>query len=161
MSLKGYLQLQSIIILSKMDAESIFSFSSTLAMVGWAVLIVAPNWKYTRPIIQAGLIPLLLGIIYLFLIIQYFGEAEGGFGSLTDVKSLFENDYLLLAGWIHYLAFDLWIGHWEAGDAKKYNIHRLLLIPCQFLTFFFGPIGLLLYILVRNIKTRKISHENF
>ena len=81
---------------------------------------------------------------------------------MEEVSQLFNNDALLLAGWVHYLAFDLWVGSWEAGDAVKNGIHRLIMVPCLLLTFMFGPIGLLLYIIIRTIKTRKFfEHENF
>jgi len=65
------------------------------------------------------------------------------------VAQLFENHWLLLAGWVHYLAFDLFIGAWETRDAMARRIPRLLLAPCLVLTFMLGPIGLLCYHAVR------------
>jgi hypothetical protein len=76
---------------------------------------------------------------------MYFFRSEGGFSSLPDVARLFMNPWLLLAGWIHYLAFDLLVGSWEARDARKHGINHLLVIPCLILTFMFGPAGWLLY----------------
>lgn len=145
-----------------MTAEGIFSVSNNLAIIGWLLLIVLPNWKYTMQIVQGGFIPLLLGVIYLYLIITGWGITEGNFSNIEGIRSLFQSDPLLVAGWVHYLAFDLWLGSWEAGNAKKNGIHRLIVLPCQLLTFFFGPIGLLLYIVVRTIHTKRIyGHENF
>ena len=145
-----------------MNLETIFSISGQVTMVGWLLLLIVPAWRYTKPIVQTGLVPVLLSILYAYLIFANWGSGEGGFGSLEEVSQLFNNDALLLAGWVHYLAFDLWVGSWEAGDAVKNGIHRLIMVPCLLLTFMFGPIGLLLYIIIRTIKTRKFfEHENF
>ena len=75
--------------------------------------------------------------------------ADGGSGSLAEVSRLFENPYLLLAGWVHYLAFDLFIGAWEVRDARRLGIPHLLVVPCLGLTFILGPVGLLLYLGLR------------
>jgi hypothetical protein len=83
-----------------------------------------------------------------------FAGAEGGFSSLDEVASLFRNPWLLLAGWIHYLAFDLLIGTWEVRDARSRGISHLLVLPCLALTFLFGPAGWLLYLAVRSLTGR-------
>jgi hypothetical protein len=139
-----------------MSLESIFSASGTLVMVGWLLLVFLPRWKYVPQLICGVIIPLLLAIVYLALIAKYFTQTEGGFGSLADVHSLFQNQGMLLAGWIHYLAFDLFIGSWEVRDARRLGIHHLLVIPCLVLTFMLGPIGLLLYFVVRAIAKRRV-----
>jgi hypothetical protein len=96
----------------------------------------------------------MLGLVYAYLMISFQGEApaEGGFGTLEEVKALFSVDALLLAGWIHYLVFDLFIGAWILRDSQSHQINHLLVIPCLFLTLMAGPIGLLLYLLLRAIK---------
>jgi hypothetical protein len=144
-----------------MTADSLFTYCNYLAMLGWLILIISPWLSILKKIVVFGIIPILLSLIYLFLIVNHFGEAEGDFGSLQGVMSLFTNEYAVLGGWVHYLAFDLWVGTWEVDDAKKHGIHHLLLIPCLFFTFMFGPIGLLLYFLLRIVMTRKPIHENF
>lgn len=75
--------------------------------------------------------------------------ADGGFGALADVAGLFESPYLLLAGWVHFLAFDLFVGAWEVRDARRIGIAHLLVMPCLVLTFMLGPVGLLLYLGLR------------
>ena len=145
-----------------MSAESLFGYATNFVLIGWLLLLIVPTWKYTRAIVQTGIIPILLSALYLYLILRYWGSAEGGFDSLAEVMKLFDNPYAALAGWVHFLAFDLWIGTWEAGDAAKNGIHRLIMVPCLLLTFMFGPIGLLLYIVIRTIKTRNFfGYENF
>lgn len=144
-----------------MTPDLIFQYSTWLALLGWIIIIIAPFTKLTTTFVKWGLIPLLLSIIYAYLVIRYFGDAEGGFGSLDELTILFQNKHALLAGWIHYLAFDLWIGCWEVEDAEKRNFSRWFVIPCLFFTLMYGPVGLLMYIILRLIFTRKLMHENF
>jgi len=132
-----------------MKAEQIFSIANLVAILGWLLIAILPRWKYTRIVVLSGAITLLLAAAYLVLIVLFFGKAEGGFGSLADVMKLFTNEWAVLAGWIHYLAFDLFTGSWEVRDAQRRGVSHILVIPCLVLTFLFGPIGLLLYHIVR------------
>jgi len=141
-----------------MQPETLFSFANTFVLVGWILLIVAFRWKYTLLLVRLGVV-LLLSALYTTLIITHFGDSEGGFGSLAEVSQLFENPWSLLAGWVHYLAFDLFVGSWEVENAQKLGISHWLIIPCLLFTFFLGPIGLLLYLILRAIYTKRLSHE--
>ncbi len=132
-----------------MKAEQIFSIVNLVALLGWIILAVAPRWVVTRKIIFSGAIPLLLSVAYLILIVAFFGKSEGGFGSLAEVMKLFTDEWTMLAGWIHYLAFDLFVGTWEVKDAQAKKISHWFVIPCLFLTFMLGPIGFLLYSVLR------------
>jgi hypothetical protein len=91
------------------------------------------------------------------LIVRYFPSARGGFGSLSDVALLFSEPAVLLAGWVHYLAFDLFIGAWETRDAQAHHVPHLLLIPCLILTFMLGPIGLLTYFALRTMRAGRVA----
>jgi Domain of unknown function (DUF4281) len=143
-----------------MSPATLFRVCSMLVLPGWLLLVFAPRWKWSARIIAGALIPLLLALVYLYLVVAHFGESEGGFGTLAEVSKLFQNPYALLAGWIHYLAFDLFIGSWEVRDAQRLGIHHLLVVPCLALTFLFGPIGLLLYFALRFIiKRRMVVNE--
>ena len=136
--------------------ESIFSACSSLALLGWALLVFLPRQRPAHLLAAAG-IPLVISVVYLVLIAQHFGRSEGGFGSLSDVAQLFSNPALLLAGWVHYLAFDLFIGAWESRDAQRHGIPHLLVVPCLLLTFMLGPIGLLTYWALRTWRTRSVQ----
>jgi hypothetical protein len=136
-------------------AEGLFSVCGLVAMAGWLLLVVAPGWS--ARFVSGVLVPAILAVVYLALIAVHFRGAEGGFGSLADVARLFQNPWLLLAGWVHYLAFDLFIGAWEVRDARARGIPHLAVIPCLFLTFLLGPIGLLLYLTLRAMMRRAIA----
>jgi hypothetical protein len=120
-----------------------------LVLPGWVLLVFLPRWSWTQRI-AAGIVPLVLAIAYLVLIVTNFRKSQGGYGSLQQVSQLFQNPYNLLAGWVHYLAFDLFTGAWEVRDAARLRIAHALVIPCLVLTFLFGPIGLLTWFLIRS-----------
>ncbi len=142
-----------------MKAEQIFSIANLIAMISWIILAVAPRWILTRKIVLSGAIPLLLSLAYLILIVLFFGSADGGFSSLAGVMKLFTNEWATLAGWIHYLAFDLFVGSWEVKDAQERGISHWFVIPCLFLTFMFGPIGFLLYSILRFFLAKEVKND--
>ena len=145
-----------------MSPDSVFQTCNTIAMAGWLVLlIISPFWSgFDKFLI--GIVITLFAIVYAWLILQVFtpGDFEK-FGSLNGVMELFTNRTAVTAGWVHYLAFDLLTGIWIKKNAQKYNIHHLILIPCLLLTFMLGPIGLLLYLLVRLIKSKQYFAANY
>lgn len=126
-----------------MTAPQVFSLANPLALVGWLLLIFVPRMRWASAIVRA--LPLVLAALYLVLLVLHWGESKGSFNSLDGVAALFSNQWVLLAGWIHYLAFDLFIGTWEVRDAEGRGIRHWMVIPCLLLTFLFGPVGLLLY----------------
>jgi len=140
-----------------MNASQIFQIVNPLAGMAWILLIVIPNWKYTKLITSVILPALIFAGIYVFSLGLSFGHSEGGFGSLEEVRTLFANDNALLAGWIHYLAFDLFVGTWEMEDSQKNGISRFIVAPCMFLTFMFGPTGLLCYTVIKLILKKNLS----
>lgn len=140
-----------------MSPETLFAICSWLAVLGWLLLIFLPRWKWSARVISGGVIPALLGLLYIYLIATHFGESGGGFNSLAEVSQLFRSPYNLLAGWVHYLAFDLFIGSWEVRDSERLKIHHLLVVPCLVLTFMLGPVGLLLYLVLRSIRKRRFT----
>jgi hypothetical protein len=139
-----------------MELEQIFSVATILASAGWLLLAIFPRHPAVR-VLAGAVIPLALSLFYFALIGLNLQGAEGGFGSLADVATLFKKPELLLAGWIHYLAFDLFIGAWEIRDSHRHGIPHLVMIPCLLMTFMLGPIGLLFYFAIRTAKTRALS----
>ena len=131
----------------------LFSLVNPAALLGWALLVLAPRWRGTRTVVLSGALPLLLAATYAVLIAAHYAGphgSEGGFSSLDEVAALFRDRWALLAGWVHYLCFDMWTGAWELRDAQRRGVPHGLLVPCLVLTFLFGPVGLLLYFGVRS-----------
>lgn len=135
--------------------DLVFSLANAAVLPAWLLLALAPRWVVTRRLVRNGLWPLLLAATYAALILShYLGPhgAEGGFGSLAQVRALFVNPWALTAGWVHYLCFDLAVGIWEVQDAERRGLPRLILLPALLLTFLVGPVGLLLYAALRQLR---------
>ena len=127
-----------------MSAEQVFSIVNLAAVVSWGLLVLLPGRRWVTGVVTGAAVPAMLAVVYVALIVTQWGGG-GGFSTLAAVAQLFSNPWLLLAGWVHYLAFDLLVGTWEVSDARARGIPHLLLVPCLVLTFLFGPAGWLLY----------------
>lgn len=141
-----------------MNPSLIFKIANAITVFAWLVLIFSPNQVRVIRLLRVFVSGLLLGGVYVISIIIGNGQTEGNFSSLESVRLLFANDYFLLAGWIHYLAFDMFIGTWETEDAIKEKINRWILVPILALTFYFGPAGWLLYLILR-FMNRKLAQK--
>lgn len=137
-----------------MQPDTLFQLSGPLAMTGWLALAATPLAPRLTQLVAGLVIPLILSLGYAALILANWSGAEGGFGSLSDVMLLFTNPAVALAGWLHYLAFDLFVGAWEVRTARHERIPHLLVLPCLVLTFLFGPIGLLAFLGLRLVHGR-------
>lgn len=146
-----------------LDPHLAFSLAGMLAMLGWLALLVSLFVAAARPTawtVARWAIPGLIGIAYIALLADSWGETPGGgFGSVGEVRALFAHDSALAAGWLHYLAFDLFVGSWIAELGLKARIPALLLIPCLILTFLFGPVGLLLFLILRLAFRERADRE--
>ncbi len=140
-----------------MDLDRLFSIAGAVAMTGWLALIVSVlfNLPALRRIVPALVVPVGLSVAYVALIVKAFPGAQGGFGSLDEVATLFGSRELLLAGWIHYLAFDLLVGAMLAQQNEQVGVPRLLMIPVFAATFLFGPAGFLAFQALRGIVARR------
>ena len=135
------------------------ALAGALALPGWAVLILLPRRWPLLNAVPALLLPLALSALYAVLILTSLGEAPGGFGSLAEVRALFSDDRVLLAGWVHYLAFDLAIGAWEVRVAMRRGLAFGWVVPCLAATFLVGPAGFLLYLLLRAVLGGRAPHQ--
>lgn len=128
-----------------MDAHSLFQIANLMALAGWAMLLLSPWTPHWSQHIAGAVVPLLLSCLYVGLIFAFWSRAEGGFNSLAEVMKLFSVAEIVLAGWVHYLAFDLLIGAWIARTANEDGLAFALIVPCLLLTFMFGPAGYLAF----------------
>lgn len=149
-----------LISIKNMTPETIFQLANSLAMIGWLIIIFLPRFRSDKLIL--GIFIALLSVVYSYLVFTTFSMADiAGFGSLEGVSSVFQNREALLAGWIHYIAFDLMVGLWIKNNARKLGINHWLITPCLFFTFLLGPFGLLLYLVIRTIVRKQYFGENF
>lgn len=137
-----------------MNPDFVFQSASMLAVAGWVALLASPLMPRIADLLASAAVPLLLSIAYSGLILAFWTSAQGGFDTLANVALLFETRELLLAGWLHYLAFDLFVGAWIARTARAESVGFLLVAPCLILTFLFGPVGFLLFSSIRVARLR-------
>lgn len=145
-----------------LDPAFAFGLANNFGLLAWAALLVSlfvPRIRrFVWPATQFA-VPLAWAVLYVVLLAQGLPEAEGGFNSIEGVRGLFANDSALTAGWLHYLAFDLFVGTWIARDSVERGVHALLAAPCLALTLMFGPAGLLAYFLLRLAFGRRPAME--
>jgi hypothetical protein len=143
-----------------MSLETLFKFASYSVIPFWLLLIFAPRWSWTTRLGHSPVLLLLLTPIYAYMLFGYGATPEGmDFGSLYGVMVGFAAPQIAVAGWIHYLIFDLFVGAWETRDAQRRGVPHLLVIPCLIATLMVGPIGLLLYVLVRFFHRRVLEYD--
>jgi len=111
---------------------------------------------------QSIIAPLLLAIGYAYLSYSMYlqGDIFDGFelyNGLDGLYSMFSNEVLLLIFWLHFLAISLFTGSWIARDSQKYLIPKIITIPSLVLTYFTGPIGLVVYWFIRIFFAKKLS----
>ena len=143
-----------------MNADQLFQLCNTIALLSWIILISTPFWRQFDKFI-IGVVITLFCIVYAWLVFKSFHiEDFRSFGTPEGISELFRNKPVLVAGWVHYLAFDLLAGVFIRKNAAIHGIPHWILIPCLLLTFMLGPVGLLLYLLLRWIITRNYFATN-
>ncbi|MEO1250814.1 MAG: ABA4-like family protein [Pseudomonadota bacterium] len=141
--------------MGEINYEALFSYAGMAAMIGWVILIFLPRRFDLLFAVPQYIIPFGLGLLYAGLILpNIFTVDGGGFGSLAEVRVLFANDATLLGGWVHYLAFDLFIGAWIARRADEIGLPRIIQAPILFATFMLGPLGLVIFLAIRAFYRR-------
>ena len=139
-----------------MTASDLFQILNLLALAGSAVLAAGVMLKrpWLRDTLPGTYIPVALSAAYAILIAFFFFEAEGGFDSLENVQKLFTVPWVALAGWVHYLAFDLFMGARIARGMKEQGLPRWPLVALLPLTFMFGPAGYLAFEILKATNLR-------
>lgn len=142
---------------SVISYERLFSLGSPLVMPFWLLMIVLPHWRWTKRIIQSPWIAVGPALIYVALVLPQVTSLIDDFGGLNDVARLLGTPFGATAGWVHFLAFDLLVGRWAYLDSRERGVSALLMAPVLFGTFMFGPIGFVVYLLVRLVY--QIAHR--
>lgn len=133
-----------------MDHELAFSAAGLLSMTGWLTLIASPYIPVWSNRIAGSLVPVALSGGYLMVVLGS-SSGEGGFGTFAEVQTLFSDPDALLAGWIHFLAFDLFVGAWACRIAREEGMRFLWVLPCLPLIFLLGPAGFLVFNALRSL----------
>ena len=145
-----------------MEWAFVFSAVNGLALVAWVALVFLPRW----PALLSAILYLgvgLLCVVYSVGLIGVMsgtipsGAGDGGadFSSIEGVRAIFSSDGGVVIGWTHYLAFDLFAGLWIARDADGKGISRFIQAPILFFTLMAGPLGLGIWLLLREPAARR------
>jgi hypothetical protein len=140
-----------------MSADTLFAIANPFALLGWIALAFAPLAPRWVDLVAGWIIPGLLSLGYAVLILVHWADAPGGFGSLGAVQALFTDPEIALAGWLHFLAFDLFIGAWIVRHARAQGERHLVILPILPFAFLFGPIGLAAYFALRLVRRSGFS----
>lgn len=139
-----------------MTASVVFQIVNTIVLPAWLILIFFPSKSWRTPVIYA--FSMAMAVVYLVYVIKGLGNFDmDSFSELEGIKAMFTSDEAVLTGWVHYLVFDLLIGNWILNQSQKHKINHFLIIPCLMLCFMFGPVGFLLYSVIKLVKTRKLD----
>lgn len=132
-----------------MTPEKVFRIANTLVLLPWLAMMLAPGAIYTQKLINSNAFPLALALVYAYYALSTFGKTKGSFFTLDGVAKLFSKREVLLAGWIHYLVFDLFVGAWIWRDSLNNHLSHWVLFPCLLLTLMLGPVGFLAYCIAK------------
>ena len=152
-------------LLALVNSENIYFAANWGVIPFWLLLIFAPNHSLTNFFVQSIIAPMLLAAGYIYLSYNLYLENNifDGFelyGGLDGLYSMFANESLLLIFWLHFLAISLFAGSWIIRDSKRYFIPKIITIPSLILTYFTGPVGILLYWFFRIFFAKKISFND-
>jgi Domain of unknown function (DUF4281) len=143
------------------DPDLVFRLANGLALLSWLALVASPpSAAWTRRVwwVCGRMVPLVLSAGYLLMFALYW-RGEGGFGSTAEVRALFDVPGVLVAGWMHYLAFDLFVGVWIASHSAQIGLPHLAVVPLLLLTFMLGPVGLLSFLVIRSLRRSEAPDE--
>ena len=152
-------------LLDLINSETIYLLANWGVIPFWLLLIIFPNHGITNFFAQSIIAPLLLAIAYGYLSYNLYLDNNifSGFelyDGLDGLYSMFANEILLLIFWLHFLAISLFAGAWIVRDARKYFIPKIITIPSLVITYFSGPIGLVIYWFFRIFFAKKISFND-
>lgn len=143
-----------------MPAETAFIIVNAAALPFWLLLVFLPHQPITHRLVHSGLFAVLFGVIYIFYLgiaLTADAPAGAGMGSLAGLQAAFADPRALLAGWVHYLVFDLFVGAWITRDARRNALpHPAIVVPLV-LTLLAGPFGLLLYLVLKGAWKHQFS----
>ena len=152
-------------LLALVNYENIYLAANWGVIPFWLLLIFAPNHSLTNFFVQSIIVPMLLAVGYIYLSYNLYIENNifDGFelyGGIDSLYSMFANESLLLIFWLHFLAISLFAGSWIIRDSKRYFIPKIITIPSLILTYFTGPVGILVYWFFRIFFAKKISFND-
>lgn len=143
-----------------MNPEQIFGLFNLFILPGWLLLLLIPRWRWTHRLVYTGAYSAVYALAYIVLLGMALRDVALDFGSLASISKLFEHPLVLLAGWVHYLAFDLLVAAWMLNESQSRGIRHIWMLPILVLTFYLGPFGLAVYMGVKLLSLRRYKYAD-
>lgn len=139
--------------------EQIFLLSNLVVLPFWGIMIIAPRWATGQRVMRSVLVFLPLTALYSWLVLPMLPGLLPALArpELSVIATMLNSPSGATVAWIHFLAFDLFVGRWQYHDALQHQIPAWLVRITLICTFMAGPFGLLLYIVVRSRALRTLS----
>ncbi len=139
-----------------MSTEMLFAQSGLLVLPFWFLMAILPHWRWTKLIIGSPLIAVPAALLYAWLVVPQVGAIWAAVSSpeLGAITALLGSPVGATIAWVHFLAFDLFVGRWAYLDSRERGISALLMAPLLFVILMLGPIGFLLYLALREVTKR-------
>ena len=160
MLIKNYMPIQ---FQEYLTFENIYMWTSFGILPFWIMLIIIPNSKVTQFFVNSIILPLILSTAYIYVIYQTvlldepISDIIRFYLSLDSLYTVFATESFLLIFWLHFVALNLFLGSWISRDGIKYNINRNLIFVPLILVYFTGPLGLVLYWIIRVFYAKRLS----
>ncbi len=150
-------------LLQYLTYENIYYIANIGVIPCWLLLIFLPAHFITKFLVKSVIIPLLLSTAYIYIVYQIYiteniFEVFSLYFGLNELYSLFSNEGFLLIFWLHFLTISLFTGNWIVNDARMYSVSKILTIISLITTYFSGPLGLVLYWIIRIFYAKKINY---
>ena len=144
-----------------MNPETMFSLSNLLVMPFWLLLIFLPRWRITEKVMAGPWVAVPAALLYVALVLPRFGDLFTAVlnPTLPAIAAFLGDPIGATIAWAHFLAFDLFVGRWVYLDGRSRNISAWLLSPILFMVLMLGPLGFLLYLLLRAAMARQFSAD--
>ena len=146
--------------------ETMYLWTNLGILPFWLMLIFIPNSRVTQIFVNSIILPLILSATYIYIIYQAIlmdepmSDVFKLYLSLDNLYTLFATESFLLIFWLHFLALNLFLGSWISRDGIKYNVPRSLAFFPLILVYLAGPLGLVLYWIIRIFYAKRISFHD-
>lgn len=131
--------------------DTVFSASFLLVLPFWLLMIVLPTWRLTERVMRSPWVAAPAGMLYAVLVLPRLPEVLGAVANpdLGSVSALLGSPAGATVGWVHFLAFDLFVARWAYLESRERGVNPFFMAPVLFLVLMLGPIGFLAYLAVR------------
>ena len=141
---------------TEVEMERLLELSTIAVLPLWLMMIVLPAWRWTQRITRRPVIGVVPAAVYAVLVLPRLGDVWPAVSTpnLPKIAALLSTPVGATIAWVHFLAFDLFVGRWIYLDSRSRQLSPWLMAPVLFLTLMLGPIGYLLYLALRSSVAR-------